>query len=183
MLSAMYEQHIEDEEQQHMQQLAAQAHQNANSQLAGQGLPIGQSTPVMNLQLPANRQRSQGSGLLNNQQGGARLGPGGQAGTSMNLQPNAALQAQMNVAQQQALAAQVQAQSQLAQQREAAAVSSPASMQGTPHLHNDSGLPSTHVGTPGRVGSLQGGRIVRGSPNVTNASAVSIIHDLNYTKH
>ena len=126
----------------------------------------------MNLQLPAGRQRAQAPGT-GNVQGPNRVGPPGQGSTGMNLQPNAALQAQMNAAQQAVLASQLQAQNQLAQQREMVAASSPASMHGTPILQHD-GLPGARGGTPGRVGSLQGGRPVRGSPNIANATTVSI---------
>lgn len=89
----------------------------------------------------------------------------------MNLLPPAALQAQMNAAQQQALQAQIQL---AQQQREMAAASSPASMQGTPIMHNETNLPGARGGTPARVGSLQAGRSgVRPSPNVNHASTVS----------
>jgi hypothetical protein len=166
----MYEQHVADEQnmQGQLQQRAGQG-QDATAQ----PVPVSQQPGgAMNLQLPAGRQRAQAPGT-GNVQGPNRVGPPGQGSTGMNLQPNAALQAQMNAAQQAVLASQLQAQNQLAQQREMAAASSPASMHGTPILQHD-GLPGARGGTPGRVGSLQGGRPVRGSPNVANATTVSL---------
>jgi len=176
----MYEQYLEEEhaaqeQQQLHQQMIAQA-QNAANQLANQGAPVGQPGPVMNLQLPVNRQRPQGPNLALVPQGPARNGSAGHLGPGLNpLQPNGALQAQLTTAQQQVLATQIQNQSQNAQQREIAAASSPASMQGTPIMHNDSGMTNTRGVTPARVGSLQGGRTIRGSPNIVNAPIVSLV--------
>jgi len=175
----MYEQYLEEEhaaqeQQQLHQQMIAQA-QNAVNQMVNQGAPVGQPGPVMNLQLPVKRQRPQGPNPALEPQGPLRTGSAGQLGPGIDPQPNGALQTQLTTVQQQVLAAQIQQnQSQIAQQRDIAAASSPASMQGTPTMHNDPGMSKTRGGTPARVGSLQGGRTIRNSPNVVNAPIVSL---------
>jgi hypothetical protein len=172
----MYEQHIEAERTSQDQTSQQQPQQNQNLNSQNQVLQAG---PLPNLQLPAARIRAQGGAIIAHAQGTPRQVPRGvgqngepMSGGAMSLQPNAALQAQMNVAKQQVLAAQHnQMLQQQQQQRDIASASSPASMHGTPLLRNEAGLPMVRGSTPNRVGSLQGGRPgVRASPNVTNAA-------------